>query len=220
MAEIKNVGAAPPPVDQSAKKVADEAGRLPNQMPGGAGEASVGRGAVGQPIGLPNAEPTTQTALMPDVVTGRDATQLISAEKMRSSAGGSATDVLLGLDRQPSASGGLLAPPGNLEALRHLTPQMRRTVLRNLLAKQRGQMRSLVAVMRDEKQEQQREDNQNSESERDAESFLPAPVTAASFYNRRAVEDLEATTRMLDLLDEMLGMQDYTLSQMGTFAQG
>ena len=219
MAEIKNVGAQPLPVEQGAKKIADEAGRLPNQTAGGAGETAVGRGTVGQPIGLPNAEPTTQNALMPDVVTGRDATQLISAEKMRSNAGGSATDVLLGLDRQPSASGGLLAPPGNLDALRHLTPQMRRTVLRNLLAKQRGQMRSLVAVMRDEKQEQQ-ENQPDGEQENESENFLPVPVTAASFYNRRAVEDLQATTRMLDLLDEMLGMQDYTLSQMGTFAQG
>lgn len=224
MADIKNVGGAPLPVDQNAKKIADDAGRLPNQTPGGAGETSVGRGSAGQPIGLPNAEPTTQTALMPDVVTGRDATQLISAEKMRSNGGGSATDVLLGLDRQPSTAGVLLAPPGNLEALRHLSPQMRRTVLRNLLTKQRGQMRGLVAVMRDEKDERRAppRDDENAENDGDSEIFsLPPPAASAvSFYNRRAVEDLEATTRMLDLLDELLGMQDYTLSQMGTFAQG
>lgn len=223
MAEIKNVGGQPLPVDQSAKKIGEESARLPNQSPG-AGETSVGRGSAGQPVGLPDVDPTTQTALMPDVVTGRDASQLISAEKMRSNAGNSATDVLLGLNQQPSASGVLLAPPGNLEALRHLSPQMRRTVLRNLLAKQRSQMRGLVAVMRDDKQEQQQtpdENNQDAaENESGAETFLPIPVSAAGFYNRRAVQDLEATTRMLDLLDELLGMQDYTLSQMGTFAQG
>ncbi len=223
MAEIKNVGGQPLPVDQNAKRVAGDAGKLPGQqLPQNAAETSVGRGAAGQPIGLPNLDPTTQNALMPDVVTGRDATQLISAEKMRSNGGDSATDVLLGLNRQPSVSGVLLAPPGNLEALRHLTPQMRRTVLRNLLSKQRGQMRGLIAVMRDEKQEQQTRDenNQETENQSDSEEILKLPVSAAGFYNRRAVQDLEATTRMLDLLDEMLGMQDYTLSQMGTFSQG
>lgn len=223
MAEIKNVGGQPLPIDQNARKIADEAGRLPNQpLPQNTGENSIGRGTAGQPVGLPDVDPTTQNALMPDVVTGRDASQLVSAEKMRSNGGDSATDVLLGLNRQPSASGVILAPPGNLEALRHMTPQMRRTVLRNLLAKQRGQMRSLVAVMRDEKQEQNasQESNQEVEDENSSEAVLPLSVSAASFYNRRAVQDLEATTRMLDLLDEMLGMQDYTLSQMGTFAQG
>jgi hypothetical protein len=220
MAEIKNVGGQPLPIDQSAKKIADETVKLPNQTQPNAGETSVGRGSAGQPIGLPTAEQTTQTALMPDVVTGRDASQLVSAEKLRSNGGHSATDVLLGLDRQPSTLGVLLAPPGNLEALRHLSPQMRRTTLRNLLLKQRRQMRGLVAVMRDEKQERQPrdEDRETAESETNSPEILP--ISSAGFYNQRAVRDLEATTRMLDLLDELLGMQDYTLSQMGTFAQG
>jgi hypothetical protein len=111
------------------------------------------------------------------------------------------------------------APPGNLEALRHLTPTMRRTILRNLLTKQRGQMRRLVAVMRDDERQTPDEENQNEENAGETPAILP-PVSAAAFYNQRAVQDLEATTRMLDLLDELLGMQDYTLSQMGTFAQG
>ncbi len=223
MAEIKNIGAQPLPVDRNAQKTDGDAGRLPGQpLPQNPAETSVGRGAAGQPVGLPNLDPTTQNALMPDVVTGRDASQLVSAEKMRSNGGDSATDVLLGLNRQPSTSGVLLAPPGNLEALRHLSPQMRRSVLRNLLSKQRGQMRGLIAVMRDEKQERQSRDetNQDAENESVSEEIFNLPVSAASFYNQRAVRDLEATTRMLDLLDEMLGMQDYTLSQMGTFAQG
>lgn len=226
MAEIKNVGAQPLPVDRNAAKIADEAaGRLPNQPPPTGENESVGRGNIGQPIGLPQTEPTTQNALMTNVVTGRDASQMIAAEKLRSNAGHSATDVLLGLNRQPSTLGALLAPPGNLEMLRHLSPASRRKILRDLLAKQRGQMRRLVSVMRDDEQPEQQsnEDGYEAENELSAAEILPPELSsdaAAKFYNRRAVRDLEATTKMLDLLDELLGMQDYTLSQMGTFAQG
>lgn len=224
MADVKNVGGAPLPVDPNAAKIADEAaGKLPNQpLPQTAGENStVGRGTIGQPVGQPIAEPTTQNALMPNVVTGRDASQMIAAERLRSNGGHSATDVLLGLNRQPSTLGVLLAPPGNLEMLRHLSPASRRKVLRNLLSKQRGQMRRLVAVMRDEEQPERQQSNGEDENNA-TEILLPdsSLETAAKFYNRRAVRDLEATTKMLDLLDELLGMQDYTLSQMGTFAQG
>lgn len=219
MAEIKNVGGQPLPIgEQNVQKVNDEIGKLPTNLPQNQGETSVGRGNVGQPIGLPSTDPATQNTLMPNVVTGRDASQLAAAEKMRSNGGHSATDVLLGLNQQPSTIGVMLPPPGNLEALRHLTPAMRRTVLRNLLSKQRGQMRQLVAVMRDEKQQQQNEEHSQPEEEslvENAEVLLPA-----EFHNQRALRDLEATTKMLDLLDELLGMQDYTLSQMGTFAQG
>lgn len=222
MAEIKNVGGQPPPIDQNIEKVADEAAKLPNQqLPGAKGENSVGRGAVGQPIGLPQTEPTTQNVLMPGVVTGRDASQLIAAEKMRTNGGYSATDVLLGLNRQPSTLGILLAPPGNLEALRHITPTMRRAVLRNLLAKQRNQMRRLAAVMRDDREDENHSDAENQEAEQqesssDSTNLLPP----SAFYNENAYRDLAAATRMLDLLDELLSMQDYTLSQLATFAQG
>lgn len=216
MAEIKNVGGQPLPIEQNAAKISDDAVKTPNRQ---APDSAVGRGAAGQPIGQPTTEPTTQNALMPNVVTGRDPSQLIAAEKMRSNAGHSATDVLLGLNQQPSTLGAMIAPPGNLEALRHLTPAMRRTVLRNLLTKQRGQMRRLVAVMRDDKRQTSDEENENEENENELPVLIPG-VPSAVVYNQRAVQDLEATTRMLDLLDELLGMQDYTLSQMGTFAQG
>jgi hypothetical protein len=218
MAEIKNVGGQPLPTgEQNVQKVGGEAGKVPAQMPQNQGETSVGRGNAGQPIGLPTADPTTQNQLMPNVVTGRDATQFAAAEKMRANGGHSATDVLLGLNQQPSTLGVMLAPPGNLEALRHLTPTMRRTLLRNLLTKQRGQMRQLVHIMRDDEQHQHESDDENQEAENpvETEALLPA-----DFQNRHALRDLEATTKMLDLLDELLGMQDYTLSQMGTFAQG
>ncbi len=229
MAEIKNIGGQPLPVDPKAAKIADDAaGKLPNQqLPQTAAVedgSSVGRGTIGQPVGLPETEPTTQNALMPGVVTGRDASQMIAAEKLRSNGGHSATDVLLGLNRQPSTLGVLLAPPGNIEMLRHLTPASRRKILRNLLTKQRGQMRQIVAVMRDDEQRQQsNEDNHDAENENNPTEILSPDSSsdaAAKFYNRRALRDLQATTKMLDMLDELLGMQDYTLSQMGTFAQG
>lgn len=224
MAEIKNVGGQPLPIgEQNVQKVNDEIGKLPANLPQNQGETSVGRGNVGQPIGLPSTDPATQNTLMPNVVTGRDASQFAAAEKLRSNGGHSATDVLLGLNQQPSTIGVMLPPPGNLEALRHLTPAMRRTILRNLLSKQRGQMRRLVAVMRDEEQHQHHHDEENqqpemefaNENNENAELIMPS-----EFQNQRALRDLEATTKMLDLLDELLGMQDYTLSQMGTFAQG
>jgi hypothetical protein len=217
MAEIKNVGGQSLPIDQSVEKINDDAVKLPNQQLPQTGENAVGRGTIGQPIGAPTTDPTTQNDLMPNVITGRDPSQVIAAEKMRSNAGHSATDVLLGLDRQPSTLGVLLAPPGNLEVLRHLSPVMRRKILRNLLSKQRGQMQLLVAVMRDEKEKRETQGEENRETENDSQELLP---TNALVYNQRAVHDLESATKMLDLLDELLGMQDYTLSQMGTFAQG
>jgi len=221
MAEIKNLGGQPPPpVERNAAKIADGAVNLPGEkLPAPDGETAVGRGAAGQPVGQPTTEPTTQNALMPNVVTGRDPSQLIAAEKMRSNAGHSATDVLLGLNRQPPALGAIVAPPGNIEALRHLSPAMRRTVLRNLLTKQRGQMRRLVAVMREDERQKPDEENKDEENKDDA-ATVQHRITTASVYPQSAVRDLEATTRMLDLLDELLGMQDYTLSQMGTFTQG
>lgn len=220
MAEIKNIGGQPLPIgEQNVQKVGEDIGKLPTQLPQNS-ETSVGRGNAGQPIGLPPTDPTTQNALMPNVVTGRDASQLVAAEKMRSNGGHSATDVLLGLNQQPSTLGVMLAPPGNLEALRHLSPAMRRTILRNLLSKQRGQMRQLVAVMRDEEQHHQNPDEENQETADENVNETANLLLPANFHNQRALQDLEATTRMLDLLDELLGMQDYTLSQMGTFAQG
>ena len=216
MPEVNKIGGQPPPVNEQPIQKTNDAAQLPE--PGG--EQNVGRGAAGQPVGVPPQTPLTQNALMPEVVTGRDASQLIAAEKMRSSGGASATDVLLGLNQQPSVLGGLLAPPGNLEALRHLSPVLRRKILRNLLAKQKNQMRRLVAVARDEKESYHERSNEPPD---EAENFAPDvenEANALEFYNRRVYQDLAATTKMLDLLDELLNMQDYTLSQMGSFAPG
>ena len=221
MPEVNKIGNQPLPVnEQPIQKPNGAIDKLPAQLPPDTGaDQNVGRGSVGQPVGVPPKTPLTQNALMSEVVTGRDATQFIAAEKMRSNGGVSATDVLLGLNQQPSVLGGLLAPPGNLEALRHLSPVMRRKILRNLLSKQKNQMRRLVAVAREEKQHQQEEHREQSD---DAEKFLPSQTASneLEFYNPRVYQDLASTTKMLDLLDELLNMQDYTLSQMGTFAQG
>lgn len=234
MAEIKNISGMPPPADKPVGKIDDNGIKLPNQqLPQTSPDnTSVGRGNVGQPVGQPQADSITQNELMPGVISGRDPSQLIAAEKLRSNAGHSATDVLLGLDRQPSIMGLLLAPPGNLESLRHMSPTMRRSVLRNLLSKQHEQMRRLIAVLRDEGNNQQQSGSQEESEFEDnlsvngSETALlplsPSRVLSqtGTFQNGRAVRELEAMTQMLDMLDELLGMQDYTLSQMGTFAQG
>ncbi len=223
MAEINRVGAQPiPKGEQQTQKTADATQKIP-AAPEQTGEQSATRGTAGQPVGLPPKTALTQSGLMPEAVTGRDATQIIAAEKLRAGGGVSATDKMLGLDQQPTMLGGLLAPPGNLEALRHLTPTMRRNVLRTLLAKQRTQMRRLVAVARDDEQQQQQEDQHEKEETESSEKTLsvaPVQENALAFHNRRVYHDLASTTKMLDLLDELLNLQDYTLSQIGTFSQG
>lgn len=223
MAEINKVPNQPPTVSDQVARTNEAAEKLGAQT--SRGENPVGRGTVGQPTGLPSQVPLTQNALMPEVVTGRDLSQLIAADKLRSNGGALATDILLGLNQQPSVLGGLLAPPGNLEALRHLTPAMRRNILRNLLAKQRDQMRRLVAVARDDERHQQDDEQSGNGDEGSFTSDDLIPVSANGltengFHNRRVYQDLASTTKMLDLLDDLLNMQDYTLSQMGTFAHG
>lgn len=226
MPEVNKVGNQPLPAsEQQIQKPNGAIEKLTAQIPPdtGAGEQTAGRGTIGQPVGVPPKTPLTQNDLMPEVVTGRDASQLVAAEKLRSNGGVSATDVLLGLNQKPSALGGLIAPPGNLEALRHLSPSTRRKILRTLLSKQRSQMRRLVAVARDEERHQQQYEPDENEQTNEAENLSPAfkdDSNELDFYNQRVYRDLAATTKMLDLLDELLNMQDYTLSQMGTFAQG
>lgn len=218
MAEINKISPKPPPIDQSV----DKASSKQSTQNTSTGQSNVGRGNIGQPVGLPTSEPTTQNALMNNVITGRDASQTAAAEQMRSTGGHSATDVLLGLNKQPTMLGVLLAPPGNLETLRHMSPAMRRKILRDLLNKQRGQIRNFVTMLNDSRRNNQ-ENSDEDQSENETET--PAQLRSANsdsleLYNQRSVKELEAATLMLDLLDEFLGMQDYTLSQMGTFAQG
>ncbi len=156
--------------------------------------------------------------IMPDVVIGRDSSQLKSAEQVRTTGYTSAVDKLLGLDLQPTVLGVLAAPPGNSEILRLMTPTMRRKIMRNLLAKQRERMKRLTTVLRRHRDGEE-EENEESQKERFAEMLMekynlnPEQVT-------RATEELGKMAGMLDVLDEVLIMQDYTISQMGTFSHG
>jgi len=173
-------------------------------------------GPQGQPVGLP--APPATAPLMPDALAGRDPSQLVAAEQMRARGGASATEELLGLNRQPTVAGALAPPPGNAEALRHMTPTMRRTLMRNLLDKQRTQMRRLAQLMRRERDGRgDGEESPEDEPQPEAADALP---TTDEAQRARARAELGSAARMLDLLDELLAMQDYAVSQMGTFSQG
>ena len=170
-----------------------------------------------QPVDAKNLP--TAPKIMPDAATGRDATQLEAAKQLSSLGGVSATDRLLGLDLRPTMAGALAPPPGNSEFLRHITPQMRRTIMRKLLNKQRERMRRLARFLRERRD--QSDEGENDENER--ESFIEVisePFELTQTQMVKAAGEIDKTARMLDILDEMLAMQDYTISQVGTFSQG
>ncbi len=171
-----------------------------------------------QPVDSKNLQPGQK--VLPDAVVGRDPMQTETAKQMSALGGVSATDRLLGLDLRPTMTGLLAAPPGNSEFLRHLSPQVRRTIMRKMLNKQRERMRRLARYLRDRRDERE-ENNDTDEFER--ESFLAVisdPVELDQNQISRATKELEKTALMLNILDEMLAMQDYTISQIGTFSQG
>lgn len=175
------------------------------------------------PVGQPaEARQPVDTAhkLLNDAVVGRDVTQLDAAKQLSALGGVSATDRLLGLDLRPTMTGVLSAPPGNVEFLRHLSPQARRTIMRKMLSKQRERMRRLARYLRDRRDET----TENGEGgANEGESFLEVinePVELDRAKLGRATSELEKAARMLNILDEMLAMQDYTISQIGTFTQG
>lgn len=186
--------------------------------------------AVNLPVGQPGE--TAQPNVLPqppsekifsDAVTGRERTQLDAAEQMRGAAGISATDKLLGLHFQPTIAGAIAPPPGNSEALRHLTPAMRRAIMRNLLSKQRDRTRRLAQFVRRQRDERDGEP-EDAPQNRQEDSFI-AMLTEGTLelddnQINRATDELVTMARMLDLLDEMLNLQDYTFSQMGSFSQG
>lgn len=161
-----------------------------------------------------------QTQVLPDALVGTDPTQLVAAEHLRATGGASAVEKLLGLDWQPPLLGAFPAPPGNVEALRHLTPDMRRAVLRSLLSKQRGRMRHLSQMLRLSRGHDGGRD-EGGEGERDeAEPQAEgAPVTHTAGIEQ-ARGQLSAALKMLDLLEDLHSMQDYILSQMLTFSKG
>src|SRR5215213_7141959 len=158
-------------------------------------------GPQGQPVGLP--APPTTAPLMPDALAGRDPSQLVAAEQLRARGGGTATEELLGLNRLPTMVGALAPPPGNAEALRHMTPTMRRTLMRNLLDKQRAQMRRLAHLMRHERDG--RGEGEGEESQEDERPFAALPEATEALTQpdeaqlSRARVELGNAARMLDL---------------------
>jgi hypothetical protein len=141
---------------------------------------------------------------------------MLAAERLRETGGASATEQLLGLHLRPTVMGAFVAPPGNAEALRHMTPVMRRNVLHMLLDKQRARSRRLARLLRDGR----RGGDEREQGEPEAPSEALAAVAPDEAQLARAREELLSTVRLLDLLEELLAMQDYTVSQMGTFSQG
>lgn len=212
---------------QTPNQIRDAASPASQTNAGQATPQPVGQpGSLGQPTGLPvTGTQAQQPAVLPDVLAGRDASQLSAAEQMRARGGVSATEELLGLHLRPTMLGALGAPPGNNEALRHMTPAMRRAVLRGVLDKQRTSLRRLAYLLRreqDEGQQQQQgaSDDGATEDDSHAQENLPALSTLDQARVETARRELGQTARMLDLLDELLTMQDYTISHMGTFSQG
>lgn len=222
MAEVGGVNNAPGRVmpAQGQGDASAEAVRPMNQpgvQPEGLATPVGQPGPQGQPVGLP--APPSTAPLMPDALAGRDPSQLVAAEQLRARGGASATEELLGLNLRPTMVGALPPPPGNAEALRHMTATMRRTLMRNLLDKQRAQMRRLAHLMRRERDGQEGEGSNDDgpPAESEAAAALSPPDEA---QRARARAELGSAARMLDLLDELLAMQDYAVSQMGSFSQG
>lgn len=175
---------------------------------------------AGQPTATPLPVAPGQTKILPDVLAGRDASQMVAAERMRATGGASATEELLGLNRQPTMAGAFAALPGNSDALRHITPTMRRTLMRGLLDKQRARMRRLARAVRQENGQADDGDERPEQREQLMDELLKDVAGLSEAQLARAVEELKSAARMIDLLEELLAMQDYTISQMGTFAQG
>ena len=169
MADIRNIDnrGVPPPPDQSqlqpvdiprVKVPAPEEAKGP-AAPFTSRDAPVGQpGPLGQPRGMPAPSVPGQTQVLPDVLIGRHPSQLIAAERMREAGGASVTEELLGLNLQPTIIGLFSAPPGNSEALRHMTPTMKRTIVRSLLAQQRASLRRLAHLLRREARHHNQED--------------------------------------------------------------
>ena len=214
--QVPDAGAEVTPVNQSAAR----AENLP---------APVGQpGPLGQPTGMPAAPLAPGQKVLPDVLAGRDPSQLAAAEQLRARGGASAVDELLGLNQRPTLMGALAPPPGNSEALRHMTPTMRRTAMRNLLDRQRGRLRGLAQLLRRERDGEDERGGGRRDDEREpsfADELVVTEPTAARAplgeeQAERARLELGSAAQMLDLLSELLAMQDYAISQMGTFSQG
>ncbi len=217
------------------KNVVRNGSELTNLNDGKVGERDIpnvqktkdGVNATKTPVGQPNegqrtgdrANINTGQQILTDAVSGKESSQMDAAQKLSLLGGTSATDKLLGLDLRPTMLGALVAPPGNSDFLRHLSPTMRRTIMRNMLSRQRKRMRKLARFLRDERDNQDNED-ERQESEESFLEVIAEPVELEKNSVDKAIDELGRTAKMLDVLDELLAMQDYTISQIGTFSQG
>jgi hypothetical protein len=221
MSDISRIGGRNTPPTQGAS-VEKQAGAVERAAPQSApAEAArpethtTGLGPHGQPTGLP--VPTAgQQKFMTDALAGRDPSQAAAAEQLRSTGGASATEDLLRLNRQPSIAGAIPPPPGNTEALRHMTPAMRRSIMRTLIQRQHGRMTRLMHLLRESEDGRRGGggDRGGPADEVDEQPTAVEPAQAA-----RARTDLARAREMLNLLEEFLAIQDYTFTQMGTYAQ-
>jgi hypothetical protein len=212
MADIRGVNnAAVPPANQG---VEDPSAKVRSVGPQPAPPDTAGPpGPLGQPTGMPPPVAPGHARTLSDVLAGRDPSQLKAAEMLRDAGGVSATEKLLGLDRQPSIVGAFSPPPGNSEALRHMTPAMRRTAMRNLLQKQKDRMLRLESRLQREEDEDREEHDENEFALNEKTEVGPPQLV-------RARRELSHAVLMLSLLEDLLVMQDYTVSQMGTFSKG
>ena len=222
MADVKNIN---PGVGKTAGLAENQI--VDSDVPGVARTAERSQ-TVPKPVGQPQESgrpmdggtlPPGQRVL-PDPLTGRDPGQLIAARQLADLGGVTALDRLLGLDLRPTVTGLLAPPPGNSEFLRNLTPQTRRSIMRKMLGKQREKMRRLAKFVRKHSDGDDRGDESSQELRESFLDVISGPTAFDPEQLSKAAADLDRAARMLDVLEELLAMQDYTISQMGTFAQG
>jgi hypothetical protein len=183
---------------------------------------------VSKPVGQPqeSGRSLDQAPLLPgqrilrDPLSGRDPGQINAARQLADLGGATALDRLLGLDLRPTVTGLLAPPPGNSEFLRNLSPQMRRSIMRKMLGKQREKMRRLARFVRKHNDGEGDRDGTREEMRESFIDVISEPTSFSTEQLSQAAAELDRAARMLDILEELLAMQDYTISQMGTFAQG
>jgi hypothetical protein len=222
MADVKNIN---PGVGNNTRLTENQV--VDTDIPGVARTAER-LSTVSKPVGQPQetGRPLDPGSLLPgqrvlrDPLSGRDPGQINAARQLADLGGATALDRLLGLDLRPTVTGLLSPPPGNSDFLRNLSPQVRRSIMRKMLGKQREKMRRLARFVR---KHTDGDDDEEGVRQEMRESFIDVISEPASFSTEQlsqAAAELDRTARMLDVLEELLAMQDYTISQMGTFAQG
>ena len=199
-------------------------------------ERPAGPGLPGVPPSQADESSAGSTRVLSDVSSGLDPSQLVAAEQMRVLGGATATATLLGLDLRPTVMGTLLAPPGNSEALRYLTPALRRSALRAALLKQGSRMRRLFALLQQDPDNHSHDDNSDgSENESDPSllllEVLPETESMTKYYaggvipaqtslTHREHYELIVVGRMLSLLEELSALEDFMLDRIGAFSKG